>query len=95
VSLQALRRDLEAALPERGRPLAGEVVLPATPGERAIMAAAALEADAFHPEYVGNEHLLLALLRDAESPLGQLFARHGFTYQSAVTHLRAVFPDQP
>jgi ATP-dependent Clp protease ATP-binding subunit ClpC len=95
VPLQALRRDLETSLPERAPPLAGEMLLPATPGERAIVQAADLEANAFHPEYVGNEHLLLALLRDADSPVSQAFSRHGFTYESALTHLRAVFAGEP
>jgi ATP-dependent Clp protease ATP-binding subunit ClpC len=91
VPLNALRRDLEACLPERAPPVAGEVLLPSTPGELAIVHAADLEANAFHPEYVGNEHLLLALLRDADSPVSQAFSRHGVTYESAITHLRAVF----
>ena len=91
VPLHTLRRDLESSLPERAHPVVGEVLLPPTPGERAIVQAADAEANAFHPEYVGNEHLLLALLRSADSPVSQAFSRHGFTYESAKTHLRAVF----
>ena len=91
ISLHALRHELEAALPERGRPVAGQVLLPETPGERAIVQSAALESNAFHPEYIGNEHLLLALLRDTESPISQMFSRHGVTYESAATWLRAAF----
>ena len=86
-----LRRDLEALLPERGHPAAGELSLPTTPGERAIVQAADREASSFHPEYIGNEHLLLALLRNADTAVSQAFSRHGVTYESAVTHLRAVF----
>jgi ATP-dependent Clp protease ATP-binding subunit ClpC len=95
VPLLTLRRELEAFLPERGRPAAGEVSLPGTPGERAIVQSADVEASSFHPEYVGNEHLLLALLRNGDSPVSQVFARHGFTYDSALTHLRAVFGGEP
>ena len=95
VALPQLRRDLEASLPERGRPPLGDVLLPSTPGERSLLHAANVEANAFHPEYVGNEHLLLALLRDADSPVSRVFSRHGFTYDSAMTHLRAVFAGDP
>ena len=90
VSLPRLRRDLEAALPERGRPVFGEVLLPATPGERAIVEIAAAEADSLDAEYIGNEHLLLALLRDVHGPTSDVFSRHGFVYETAVTQLRAV-----
>ena len=90
VALRALRRDLESALPELGHPTFGEVVLPATPGELAVVKAAEAEAHARRSEYIGNEHLLLALLRGSTSPVGQLFARHGVTYDTALTHLHAV-----
>ena len=95
VSLLTLRRDLEAELTDRGRPVAGDMQLPVTPGERVILEAANVEADTFHPEYVGNEHLLLALLRNADSPVSQVFARHGVTYEVALTRVTAVFPSAP
>ena len=95
VPLHALRHALEKALPERGQPSAGEVRLPATPGEQAIVRAAVLESNAFHSEYVGNEHLLLALLRDAESPVAEVFSHYGITHESALAHLRAVFGNEP
>jgi ATP-dependent Clp protease ATP-binding subunit ClpA len=89
VPLHTLRRDLEALLPERGHTIVGE------PGERAIVHAADAEANSFHPEYIGNEHLLLALLKHADSPTSLVFSRHGFTYESAITHLHAVFRGEP
>jgi ATP-dependent Clp protease ATP-binding subunit ClpC len=94
VSLLTLRRDLEAELPERGRPVAGDMQLPITPGERAILDAANVEATTFHPEYIGNEHLLLALLRNADSQVSRVFARHGVTYDVALTSVTAVFPPE-
>jgi len=94
VSLLTLRRDLEAELAERGRPIAADMQLPITPGERTVLDAANLEASTFHPEYLGNEHLLLALLRDADSPASRVFARHGVTYEVALTRVTAVFPPE-
>jgi ATP-dependent Clp protease ATP-binding subunit ClpC len=90
VSLSRLRRDLEAALPQRGHPRVGEIVLPATPGEQEIVELALAEARSRNVEYVANEHLLLALLRDPDSAVGQVFSRHGFAYQTAANHLRFV-----
>jgi hypothetical protein len=95
VSLLALRHDLEAALPERGRPAFGEVLLPVTPGEQAIVEAAVLESDVVSPEYVGPHHLLLALLREPDGPIGRLFSRHGVTYESVLEHVRAAFASRP
>jgi catechol 2,3-dioxygenase-like lactoylglutathione lyase family enzyme len=91
ISLQALRSDLETALPERGHPTFGEILLPATDGERAIVEIALSEAIARLDEYVGGEHLLLALLRDPSSTVGELLSRHGITYAFATDHLRALF----
>jgi ATP-dependent Clp protease ATP-binding subunit ClpA len=90
VSLTALRHDLERTLPQRGRPQFGEVLLPVTPGEREIVEVARAEAVSQNDEYLGNEHLLLALLRYPDSAAGQVFSRHGFTYETAADHLRAV-----
>lgn len=90
VALRKLRHELEAQLPPRGHPRLGEVLLPATPGEQEIVELAVMEAAALNDEYLGNEHLLLAVLRDPSTPVAQTFSRHGFTYEAAVTHLQFV-----
>jgi ATP-dependent Clp protease ATP-binding subunit ClpA len=90
VALRKLRRELEAQLPPRGRPRFGEVVLPATPGEQEIVKLAVAEAAALNDEYLGDEHRLLAMLRDSSRPVAQTFSRHGFTYEAALTHLQFV-----
>lgn len=95
VALGALRRDLESALPELGRPTFGEVLLPATPGELALLQAADAEARSRSNEYIGSEHLLLATLRDSATPASQVFSRHGVTYDTALTHVRAVLAGDP
>lgn len=90
VALRKLRYDLEAGLPPLGHPRFGEVVLPATPGEQEIVQLAVAEAAALNDEYLGNEHLLLAILRDPKTPVAETFSRHGFAYEAAVTHLQVV-----
>jgi ATP-dependent Clp protease ATP-binding subunit ClpA len=91
VALRQMRHELELALPPRGHPRLGEVVLPLTPGEQEIVDIAASEAAAQKTGYLGCEHLLLALLRDESTSVARIFARHGFTYEAALTHLQAVF----
>jgi ATP-dependent Clp protease ATP-binding subunit ClpA len=90
VPLRKLRHELEAELPPRGHPRFGEVVLPATPGEQEIIELAVAEAAALNEKYLGNEHLLLAVLRDPSTQIAQAFSRHGFTYEAALTHLQFV-----
>jgi ATP-dependent Clp protease ATP-binding subunit ClpC len=90
VALRNLRHDLEADLPPRGHPRFGEVVLPATPGEQQVVELALAEAATLNDEYLGSEHLLLAILRDPSTPVAQTFSRHGFTYEAALTHLQFV-----
>jgi ATP-dependent Clp protease ATP-binding subunit ClpA len=91
VSLRKLRHDLEAELPTLGHPRFGEVVLPTTPGEEAIIALAAQESASRNDECLGNEHLLLAVLRDPSTGTARVFARHGFSYDAAVAQLKVVF----
>ena len=90
VALRKLRHELEAQLPPRGHPRFGEVVLPATPGEQEIVEHAVAEAAVLNDPYLGNEHLLLAMLCDSTSPVAQTFSRHSFTYEAALTHLQFV-----
>lgn len=87
VALRKLRHELEAELPPRGHPRFGAVLLPATPGEHEIVELAVAEVASRNDAYLGNEHLLLAVLRDPSTPVAQTFSRHGFTYEAAVTHL--------
>ncbi len=90
VALPKLRHELEAALPPRGHPRFAEVVLPATPGEQGIVELATAEATGLNDEFLANEHLLLALLRDTSTPIARIFSRHGFTYEGAMTQLQIV-----
>ena len=90
VDLGATRRELEAELgaPEQPRP--GEVALQPTPGEQRIVEQATAESRRRKDEFLGPHHLLLAMLRDTNSPVARTFARHGFDFETAVTHLRVV-----
>jgi ATP-dependent Clp protease ATP-binding subunit ClpC len=91
VDLRAIRRELEAELGPPGRPRPGEVALQLTRGERRIVDLATAESRRRKEEYLGPHHLLLAMLREPDSPTAQAFARHSFPFETAVTHLQFVF----
>lgn len=90
ISLHALRRELEVALEPRGGTNPTEVAIPLTQGEEQLVMAALDEARQRQDEFLGPQHLLLALLRDSAEPVAQFFARYGMDYSSATTHLKAV-----
>ncbi len=48
------------------------------------------EAEAMGDRYLGNEHLLLAILADAEDPLATVLWRHGIQYASVKKALAAL-----
>ena len=91
VSLSALRGDLEELLGERrGKPRFQEVVVPLTEGETRVVRAAHVEAQLLDDKFLGPQHLLLAILRDAEGQAARAFRRRGVEHASALTHLAAV-----
>ena len=87
VQLKPLRRALDEVLPSPGRLRDGEVALPPTPGERALVEGARAEADLLGAPFTGTQHLLLAMLRDPAHPAAQIIARHGMAFESALTQL--------
>lgn len=89
--LHALRSDLESALGPERRPRPGEVSLPSTPGESLVRAQAATESQRRHEAFLGPQHLLLALLRNADGPVARVCARHGINYETALASMRRVF----
>lgn len=91
VSLRQLRHELESALPPHGHPHFHSVQLPTTESEQAIVEIASAEAELLDAQYVGCEHLLLALTRDPGTETAQILARRGFGYDAAVSQLRAFY----
>ena len=90
VSLNGVRHELEAALGEPGRPQPEEVALPLTDGERRLVDEARQQAALRGDPFIGPQHLLLALLHAAAGPVAEIFLRHGFTHEAALSHLSAV-----
>ena len=95
IDLRLLRQDLEQQLPPRRRPHPDVITLPSTPGEDRLVQQAAAESQLRHSPYLGTEHFLLAILRDASSPAARAFARHALTLDTALAHLDSVHRGQP
>ena len=93
VALPVLRHELEAKLGPPSHPHPHESVLPTAPGEQRAIEGAEVESRQRSDPYIGTEHLLLAMLRHADTPTAQAFARHGVDYQTAVTYLEQVFSE--
>jgi ATP-dependent Clp protease ATP-binding subunit ClpC len=68
---------------------------PGEPDAEAILAMARSEADEMDQDYVGTEHLLLALTRDRESPVANELARRGVSYQSAQARIAWIVSGGP
>lgn len=51
------------------------------------------EASALGHTYLGNEHLLLTILANADAPLASLLTRHGIHYQHVKDAIVAALPD--
>ena len=91
VNLRHLRHDLESVLPPHGHPHFHAVELPTTESEQQLVDIASAEAAALDSQYVGCEHLLLALTRDSSTQAAHILARRGFTYEVAASHLLAFY----
>ncbi|MDP1860216.1 MAG: Clp protease N-terminal domain-containing protein [Gemmatimonadaceae bacterium] len=90
VPLDALARELTAALPAAGTPRAAPSVRRLTPDDEEFVARAEREARDLDTPYYGAEHLLLALLRDCAGVPAQLLARHGVGFEDARANVRRV-----
>ena len=102
VPLDALARDLEALLPPPGTPRAAANVGAWTPADERLLAQAQDEARELRTEFFACEHVLLALLRDADGPPSRVLARHGVGYDDVRAEVARLYgrpdagrPDAP
>jgi ATP-dependent Clp protease ATP-binding subunit ClpC len=76
VSLKGIRNEIEARA-RTGLHVAESVEIPFTDETKRVLEFAGQEADGLHHNYVGTEHLLLGLLREATCPAALTLAAHG------------------
>ena len=94
VPLDALARELEAQLPPPGAPRVPPQARAWTPTDDRLIAQAEAEARELGTEHSSCEHLLLALLRDAESVPARTLARHGVGFPEAQATVRSILAGQ-
>ena len=95
INLEALTKDLDVLL--RDKPsivgqVAGQIYI--TPRLESIVQAAQMEAERLHDEYIGTDHLLLALSRSTDPQLRRVLGRHQITPEAIYTSLREVRGEQ-
>lgn len=90
VDLTELRMSVEAQLPKGEHPMRGPVQL--APETTEVLRLAVEEARRFkHHGYLGQEHLLLGLLRQDPSAVADILARFYVTYDLACGEMLTIF----
>ncbi len=104
VPIREVRRSLEEWVrPPQARLSTGRISLPLSKQLEKVLRQASLEAQRFRSSEVLPEHLLLAILRQSDSPTAQLLEKHSVSYavvqaeleQSPPTGMAASEPPEP
>ncbi len=95
VKLDVLAKDLDVLLkskPSIAGSIGGQVYI--TPRLDAVVSDAQMEADRLHDEFIGTDHLLLAISRTTDPQLRRVLGRHQITPEAIYTSLREVRGEQ-
>ena len=95
INTDALAKDLDVLLkskPSIGGQIGGQIYI--TPRLDAVMQAAQMEADRLHDDYIGTDHLLLAISRTTDPQIRRIFGRHQITPEAIYSSLRDVRGEQ-
>jgi len=95
VNLNALAKDLETLLsskPAIAGQIGGQIYI--TPRLDTVVQGAQMEADRLHDDYIGTDHLLLALSRSTDPQLRRVLGRHQITPEAIYSSLREVRGEQ-
>jgi len=95
VNLDALAKDLDLLLrdkPTVSGPIGTQIYI--TPRLDSVVTAAQMEADRLHDEFIGIDHILLALSRTTDPHLRRVLGRHQITPEAIYTSLRSVRGEQ-
>src|SRR5512136_572714 len=88
VNLETVREQVDAAL-NRGPKLAYETPqIYATPRVAQLLSAAAAEADRLKDEFIGTEHILIAIVSEEKGEAASILARAGITKEGVFQALQ-------
>ncbi|MFC2106035.1 Clp protease N-terminal domain-containing protein, partial [Candidatus Bipolaricaulota bacterium] len=95
INLDALSKNLDNLLSDKPSvvgQVAGQIYI--TPRLDSVVQAAQMEADRLHDEYIGTDHLLLAMSRSTDPQIRRVLGRHQITPEAIYTSLREVRGEQ-
>ncbi len=95
VNLNGLAKDLDVLLndkPSVAGQIGGQVYI--TPRLETVVQAAQMEADRLHDDYIGTDHLLLAISRTTDPQIRRILGRHQITPEAIYSSLRDVRGEQ-
>jgi ATP-dependent Clp protease ATP-binding subunit ClpC len=95
INLDALAKDLDVLLkskPSVAGQIGGQVYI--TPRLDAVVQAAQMEAERLHDDYIGTDHLLLAISRTTDPQIRRILGRHQITPEAIYSSLRDVRGEQ-
>jgi ATP-dependent Clp protease ATP-binding subunit ClpC len=90
VDLDELAANIEKAITSTGGMMTIGQMLPFTPRAKKVLEIAANEARSMSHKYIGTEHLLLALMKDAESTASNALASAGLEYDRVKEEINRV-----
>ncbi len=90
VDLEELTANIEKAITSTGGMMTIGQMLPFTPRAKKVLEMAANEARTMSHKYIGTEHLLLALMKDAESAAANALAAAGLDYERVKEEINRV-----
>ena len=90
VDLENLSTSIEKTITSAGGMMTIGQMLPFTPRAKKVLEIAANEARTMSHKYIGTEHLLLALMKDAESAAANALVAAGLEYDRVKEEIRRV-----
>jgi len=95
INLDGLAKDFDILLkdkPSVAGQVGGQIYI--TPQLQSVVQAAQMEADRLHDDYIGTDHLLLAISRTTEPQIRRILGRHQITPEAIYSSLRDVRGEQ-